>query len=422
MAHGIMDLKRDPAILLRRRRRRIVLAALGILAVIAISVAVSRLEPAAPTVEESTLWFGTVRRGPMVREVRGAGVLVPEEIRWIPSTTSGRVERIVLQPGAEVQPGTVILELSNPDLQQSARNAELDWRTAEAQLANQRASIATARLTLESNLSDAESAYNMALADLEANQALGKLGIVAGLTIKQRQAAADQARNRLQLVKRQLASAIENEQSQLAPSAAAVNQRRAEFDRLSRQLGDLQVKSTMAGLLQLVDVEVGEQVSPGSNLARVSDPTRLKAEVRISETQTRDLAIGQVADVDTRNGHVKGRVSRMDIAAEGGTLRVDITLEGPLPPGARPNQNVDGTIELERLTNVLFVESPAFGQENSTIGLFKVLPTRDAVRTPVKLGRRSVQYVEVIEGLAEGDRVVLSDMAQYDSFDRVQLN
>jgi HlyD family secretion protein len=389
-----------------------------------LTVAVSRLEPASPTVadSDSVLYFGTVKRGPFTREVRGAGTLVPEEIRWIPSTTSGRVERIVLHPGASVQPGTVILELSNPDLQQSVRSAELDWKTALANLANQKASLTNARLTQEANVVDFESAYEVAQADLQMNQTLAEGGLVSRSIIQQKQAAVNQAKNRLELARKTLASAIETAASQLAPAEAAANQAKAEFDRLSRQLEDLRVKSNMTGQLQLISVEVGQQVAPGTNLARVSDPTRLKAVVRISETQTPDLAIGQLADIDTRNGHVKGRVSRIDPASSQGTVGVDVTLEGPLPAGARPDLGIDGTIELERLTNVLFVESPAFGQENSTISLFKVLPTREAVRTPVKIGRRSVQFVEVIDGLREGDRVVLSDMSQYDGFDKVRLN
>ena len=210
--------------------------------------------------------------------------------------------------------------------------------------------------------------------------------------------------------------------SQLAPAEASVNQRTAEFERLSRQLADLQVRSTMAGQLQLINVERGQQIGAGTNLARVSDPMKLKAEIRISETQTRDLAFGQKVDVDTRSGHVAGTVSRIDPAAKGGTVGVDVLLSGPLPAGARPDLSVEGTIELERLTNVLYVESPAVGQEQSTISLFKILPGKKAVRTPVKIGRRSVQFVEVLSGLAEGDRVVLSDMSQYDGFDTLTLN
>jgi HlyD family secretion protein len=419
-----MDLQRDPAILKRKKRNRVIAAVVAGLAVIALSVAVSRLEPAAPTVADadSVLYFGTVKRGPFTREVRGAGTLVPEEIRWIPATTSGRVERIVIYPGAEVKPGTVILELSNPDLQQSVRTAELEWKTALANLQNTKAKLATERLTQESNIIDYESSYEVALVDLQTNRSLAESGLVAGFMVKQKEAAVNQAKNRLELARKHLVSAIETAASQLAPAEASANQRKAEFDLRSRQLEDLQVKASMTGRLQLISVEVGQQVGPGNNLARVSDPSRLKAVIRISETQTRDLAIGQLADVDTRNGHVKGRVSRIDPASSGGTVGVDVTLEGGLPAGARPDLGVDGTIELERLTDVLYVESPAFGQEQSTISLFKVLPSREAVRTPVKIGRRSVQFVEVIDGLREGERVVLSDMSQYDGVDKVRLN
>lgn len=416
-----MDTPRDPAILKRKQRRRWLFGTVAGAAIVALSVAVSRLEPALPGVSESTLWIRAVQRGPMVREVRGTGTLVPEEIRWVTSTSSGRVDRIVLRPGAQVEPGTVILELTNPDLEQNVRSAEMDWQTAVAQLANQKATLANTRFQQQSQLVDAESAHELAEADLELNRSLAESGIVAGFVLKQKQAMVDQAHNRAELARRQLASTVENESLQLAPYEATVSQRRADYDRLRRQLDDLAVKSTMSGLLQLVEVEVGTQVAAGTNLARVSDPRRLKAEVRVAETQTRDLAIGQTASVDTRNGIVKGHVSRIDPASQGGTVGVDITLDGALPAGARPDLNVDATIELERLTNVLFVESPTFGQENSTISLFKVVPPSELVRTPVKIGRRSVQFVEVLEGLAEGDRVVLSDMSAHDAFDRLRL-
>lgn len=419
-----MDLQRDPAILRRKRRRQAILIAIAALVVVAMSVAVSRLEPAAPGIAnaDTTLYFGTVKRGPIVRDIRGTGTLVPEEIRWIPANAAGRVERFVLQPGATVHPGTVLIELSNPDLVQSVKNAEMDWKTAMAQVANQRATMATARLQQEAAVVDNEGAYQIALTDLEAHEALAKKDLVSSFVLKQKAVAVTSARNRWELSKKQLSSAVENAASQLAPAEAAVNQRKAEFDRVSRQLADLQVTSTMAGQLQLVNVERGQQVSIGMNLARVSDPARLKAEIRVSETQTRDLRIGQAADVDTRSGHVKGHVSRIDPASRGGTVGVDVTLDGPLPAGSRPDLGVDGTIELERLVNVLFMESPTFGQEQSTITVFKVLPDRTAVRVPVKVGRRSVQYIEVIDGLREGDRVILSDMSQYDGFDKVKLN
>lgn len=416
-----MDVQRDPAILRRRQRRRILVAAIGVTAVIAASVGVSRLEPAAPDVAASTLWFGTARRGPMVREVRGTGTLVPEDIRWIAANTSGRVERIRLRPGARVDVGTVLLDLENRDLRQAARSAELDWQTALAQLANQKAIQANARLLQQAAVDDAESTYRLNVTELEMNRELAGRGLVAGFSLKQKEAAVAQARNRLELARRQLAASVENERLQMAPAEAAVNQRRADYDRALRQVTDLEVKATMAGLLQAVNVEVGQDVGPGMNLARVSDPARLKAEIRVPETQTKDLAVGQRATIDTRNGHVTGRVSRIDPASNGGTVGVDVALEGSLPPGARPDLTVDGTIELERLDQVLFVESPAFGQEQGTVTLFKVTDGGNAVRTTVKLGRRSVQFVEVVDGLSEGDRVVLSDMSQYDAVDRVAL-
>ena len=417
-----MDLQRDPAVLKAKQRRRVAMAGATAIGVIALSVTVSRLEPALPTVSAATVWSGTVRRGPFVREVRGTGTLVPEEIRWITATTSGRVERIVLQPGAPVEPGTVILELSNPDLAQNVQGARLDWETAVAQLENQRAAIASTRLTQESALVDARADRDLAETDLALNQSLAEQGLVSAFLIQQKTAVAERAKNRVELLERQRAATDANQSLQLAPAEAAVNQRRAEFDRLSRQRSDLEVKATLAGLLQAVTVEVGQQVGAGTNLVRVSNPEQLKAQIRVPETLARDIAVGQPAEVDTRTGRVAGFVTRIDPAAEGGTVGVDISLERPLPPGARPDLSVDGTIELDRLTDVLYVESPAFGQEHSTISLFRLQPDGTAVRTPVAIGRRSVQFVEVVDGLAEGDRVVLSDMSSYDAFDRVTVH
>jgi HlyD family secretion protein len=417
-----MDLERDPAVLKAKQRRRVAMAGATAIGVIVLSVAVSRLEPALPTVAAATVWSGTVRRGPFVREVRGTGTLVPEEIRWITATTSGRVERLVLQPGAPVEPGTVILELSNPDLAQHVEAARLDWETAVAQLGNQRAALASTRLAQESALLDARSDLDLAETDLALNQSLAEQGLVSAFLIQQKTAVAERAKNRVELLERQRAATDANQSLQLAPAEAAVNQRRAEFDRLSRQRSDLEVKATLAGLLQAVTVEVGQQVGAGTNLARVSNPKQLKAEIRVPETLARDIAVGQPAEVDTRTGRVNGLVTRVDPAAEGGTVGVDVSLEGPLPPGARPDLSVDGTIELDRLTDVLYVESPAFGQEHSTISLFRLQPDGTAVRTPVAIGRRSVQFVEVVDGLAEGDRVVLSDMSSYDAFDRVTVH
>jgi HlyD family secretion protein len=417
-----MDIKRDPAILRRKKiRQGIILGIVGI-GVVGITAAVMRLEPAAPTVPEATVWKNTVKRGPMIRSVNGAGTLVPEDVRQIPALAPGRVERIVLLAGAPVEVGTVILELSNPELQQTVQTAELNWKSAEAQLEERRATFQTQRLTFELNVKDAESAYNYAMKDLEAYKQLASQGLVAELTIQQKQSQADQAKNQLELANRRLAAHNENERAQLAPQEATVNQQRTAHQQALRQFNDLKVRSTMSGVLQAVNVEIGQSVGLGTALARVTDPTDLKAVIRISETQTRDLTIGLPAEIDTRNGKVRGHVSRIDPAATGGTVGVDVVIDDPLPAGARPDLSVDGTIELERLEDVLYVESPAYGQENGTIQLYKVMPNGDALRVPVKLGRRSVQYVEIVEGLQQGDVVILSDMSQYDAFDRVRIN
>jgi HlyD family secretion protein len=420
-----MDVKRDPKILKRKKIRRIALAIVAGAVVIAISVAVGNLKPAAPTAPANTVWFGTVQRGPMVREVRGAGTLVPEDIRWVSSTVQGRIDRIVLLPGAQVEEGTVILELSNPDLKQSVNDAELAWKAAEAQLVNARAGMATTRMTQETAINNAKSQHEIAKADLEAQTKLKAEGIASELVVKRAQATLDAAVNTLKLAERALESTIETEKGQLAPQEANVSQQKARYDQLNRQLSELKVRSTMAGRLQQLgqQVEVGQQVGPGTQLARVSNPSRLKATIRISETQTTELAAGQLVDIDTRSGHVKGHVSRIDPASVGGTVGVDVTLDEPLPAGSRPDQSVDGTVELQRLVDVLFVEAPAIGQENSTIMLFKEVPgTNECIRTRVKLGRRSVRFVEVVEGLQVGDRVVLSDMQAYDAYDRIRVN
>jgi HlyD family secretion protein len=359
----------------------------------------------------------------MIRNVHGSGTLVPEDIRWLTATTSGRIERLVLRPGATVKPDSVILELSNPDLQQNARNAELSWRSAIAELENQRASLRGQRLTQENAVKDAESQFTLAREDLDANKQLAGEGLVSQLTVKQKQSVVDTARNRLDLAKQQLQIAIDNESSQMAPRQATVNQQRAVYENFERQLEDLKVKAGMNGVLQVVPVERGQQVSPGTNLARVADPSTLKAVVRISETQTKDLAPGQRAEIDTRNGApLKGHVVRIDPASQQGTVGVDVSLDDPLHPGDRPDLSVDGTIELQRLEDVVYMSRPAFGQENSSITIFKLTADgNEAVRTPIKLGRAAVTTIEVAEGLKPGDQVVLSDMSQYDAYDRVRI-
>jgi HlyD family secretion protein len=418
-----MDVKRDPAILRKKKIRRAVFIGVGVLGLVAVSLAVSRLRPAAPLVPAGVPWIEAVKRGQMIRNVHGTGTLVPEDIRWLTSTTSGRVEQLVLKTSAQVKPDSVILELSNPDLKQSALNAELAWKSALAQLENQRASLRGQRLAQENAVKDAESQFTLAQADLDANKQLASDGLVSQITVKQKQSALDTAQNKLELAKQQLQIAIENETSQMAPQQATVNQQKANYEAFQRQLEDLKVKAGMSGVLQIVSVERGQQVAPGTNLARVADPSTLKAIVRISETQTKDLAAGQRAEIDTRNGPpLKGHVVRIDASSQGGTVGVEVSLEDPLHPGDRPDLSVDGTVELQRLENVVYMSRPAFGQENSSITIFKLTPDgAEAIRTPIKLGRASVTTIEVVEGLRPGDQVILSDMSQYDAYDRVRI-
>ena len=418
----MVDIKRDPAILKKKRMRQSAYAVAGVIAIIMVTIGVSRLKPAAPEVERSTVWIDVVKRGPMTRAVRGAGRLVPEEIRWITSRTSGRVERIVLRPGAQVSPGTVIVELSNPQLQQQVLQSRLAAESAQAALRNQRATLQSQLLQQEAGLVRVRSEHETAKSQLEARSELAKQGLLSSLELKQYQANESQLRNQLASEEKRLAIAKENMEAQLSPLVAAVNQSTAEYQLRAQELEALKVKADMSGVVQAVPVEVGASVGAGAQIARVSNPTRLKAELQIAETQTRDLAIGQMAEIDTRSGIVRGRVSRIDPAAVGGTVGVDVSLEGDLPAGARPDLSVDGTIQLEHLPDVIQVGAPAAGAENSTITLFKLDGNGEAHRVQVKLGRRSVSVVEVIEGLQPGDQVILSDMSQYDANDRVRIN
>lgn len=416
-----MDVKRDPAILRRKKMRQLALGIFGLLVIAALTFFVMRLRPAAPLVD-SDPWKETVKRGDFVREVRGAGTLVPEDIRWIPARTSGRVERIVLRPGAAVTPGSIILELSNPDLLQQVRTAELNWKSGQAQLENRRSDLKQTILTLTAAVKNGEQDFNLAQATLDANEELAKQNLISQVQLKQYRSQLEQARTRLDLAKSQLENSQSTMASQVAPQEADVAQRKAQYELVTQQMDELHVRAGMSGILQVVPVEQGQQVGAGTQLARVANPTSLKAQLRISETQTKDLAYGQLADIDTRNGHVKGRVSRIDPAAQGGTVGVDITLDGPLPPGARPDLSVDGTITIEKLVNIVYVGRPSFGQDGGSVGMFKVSADgSEAVRVTVKLGRSSVNTVEILEGLQPGDVVILSDMSQYDAFDRVRL-
>ena len=417
----MVDIARSPEFKRKKKLRQILYGGVLLIVILVISVGVSRLKPAPPSVERSTIWIGTVKRGPMLRQVRGSGTLVPEEIRWIPATTAGRVETILLRPGAQVKPDTVIVELSNPQLQQDVREAQLAYQSAQAAYVNRKAELDSALLNQQSEVASIQAAYTKTQLTLEAQEQLYKDKLVSEIQLKQSRSDTQELENRLKIARDRLRIQTEGQRSQLAPQEADVDQKRAAYDLRIRQLEDLKVKAGMSGVLQEVPVERGAQLNAGANVARVADPTTLKAELRIAETQTRDIRIGQLTEVDTRNGWVKGKVARIDPRASGGTVGVDVTLEGELPAGSRPDLSVDGTIQLERLDNVLFIERPAFGQENSTVGLFKLTGDGDAIRTNVKLGRTSVNQVEIVEGLQPGDQVILSDMSAQDSYDRIRI-
>ncbi len=418
----MVDIPRGDDVKRRKRIRQSIYAISAATVIILITIGVSRLKPAAPTVDRATVWIDTVKQGPMVRQVRGSGTLVPEDIRWIPANTQGRVERIVLRAGATVTPDSVILELSNPELEQTVLGDQANFRAAQANLESRKADLESSLLNQRAASARVESEYRQAALQLEANEALYKDKLISELQLKQSRSQAQELQNRWQIEQKRLEIAAQNLNAQLAPQQAEVERLRTMYELHLRQREQLKVRAGMAGVLQVVPVDVGQQVAPGTNLARVANPKTLKAELRIPETQTRDLSIGQLASIDTRNGIVNGRVSRIDPAAQNGTVGVDVSLEGALPPGARPDLSVDGTVELERMNNVIYVGRPAFGQEHSTVGLFKLTEGGEAVRVSVQLGRSSVNTIEILSGLRPGDQVVLSDMSAWDQYERIRLN
>jgi len=418
-----LDIARPSSVAAAKRKRRILIGAGGVALAVLVTIGLSRLEPAAPSVEKGTVWVDTVKRGPMLRQVRGTGTLVPEEIRWIPATTEGRVERIVILPGKEVDPDAVLLELSNPELQVAAQAAASDLASAEAESTNLKAQLDSQLLNQKAAAATVLADSRQASMQAEADEILAKDGLVADITMKVSKLRAEELKGRAEMEQQRVDMATHSAEAQLAVQKAKVDQARAAYQLRKSQVDALKVRAGVQGVLQQIPVEVGQRVSPGTNLARVAEPGRLKAEVRVAETQARDIVIGQVASIDTRNGIIPGKVSRIDPAVQNGTVTVDVALEGPLPKGARPDLSVDGTIELERLTNVLFVGRPAFGGEQSTLGLFRLEPGgAGARRVQVKVGRSSVNTVEILDGLNEGDQVILSDMSAWDTFDRVRLN
>jgi HlyD family secretion protein len=418
-----MDIQRPASVAQAKKRRQIMFGIVGVLVIVAVSVVLARLKPAAPTVERATVWVDTVKRGPMVRQVRGLGTLVPvdEARRWVPASTQGRVEKIIMRPGVQVTPDTVVLELSDPQVQQALNDADQQLRAAEADYNSLKARLDADTLNQRAQAAIVKADYQNAQTEREMNEGLAKDGLVSNLVMRQSVVRAESLRTRDTIETDRLKVSEASARAQLQSSQALVDQRRSNLNLRRQQVDQLRVRAGMTGVLEQVPVEVGQQVQPGTNLVRVADPTRLKAELRIAETQARDLTIGQIASVDTRNGIIAGKVVRIDPAAVNGTVTVDVALEGELPRGARPDLSVDGTIELERLDNVLFVGRPAFGQEQSTVGLFRLDENGEAARAQVQLGRSSVNTIEVLGGLKEGDQVVLSDMSAWDQFERIRL-
>jgi HlyD family secretion protein len=416
-----MDIAR-PSNAKKKRIKQAIYAGVGLLAVALVSVGLSRLKPAAPTVERAVVWPAKVERGPMVRQVRGLGTLTPEDIRWIPATTQGRVERIILRPGTRVKSGDVILELTNPQLEQQLQDAQLKLGAAEAGLANIQVQVNNDLLAQRAASALVEADFNKAKMQAQMNEALAKDQLVSDLVLKQSQVDATSLGVRNQISKDQLSTKAASMKAQMDVQQSLVDQARAFLRLTQQQRDELKVRAGLDGMLQLVPVEVGQQVAPGTNLARVANPSRLKAEIKIAETQAKDIQLGQKAEVDTRNGIVEGRVARIDPSVQNGTRTVDVTLTGDLPKGAVPDLSVDGTIELERLNDVLFMGRPAFGQDQSVVGLFKIGEDGvNAERVQVKLGRSSVNTIEVLSGLKVGDQVILSDMSAYDAYDRIRL-
>ena len=417
-----MDIAR-PDIARAKKIRRIVYATGFAVVILLITVGVSRLEPAAPRVDKDTVYMDTVERGEMLRNVRGTGTLVPEQLRWITPITNGTVERLVLRPGATVRPDTVVIELSNPELEQQALEARLQLDAALARYESRRVELRSQELTQQASLKMVESELSQAEYEAELDEKLFKDNLVSELQVRQKQSRVSELRIRQEIEQQRLAIQADSTKATLAAEQADVDRLRTMYQLRQSQVADLQVTAGIAGVLQQVEVEEGASVTPGTNLARVGDPTRLIAQLRIAETQARDIVEGQPAAVDTRNGVIPGHVIRIDPSVQQGTVTVDVALDGELPRGARPDLTVDGTIELERLENVIYVGRPVFGREQSVVILFKLDPdSDDAVRTRVSLGRASVSFIEVLDGLQPGDQVVLSDMSQWDAFDRVRLN
>ncbi|MEX2527140.1 MAG: HlyD family efflux transporter periplasmic adaptor subunit [Gemmatimonadota bacterium] len=414
-----MDVPREPV----RKRGRYIWMGLAALAVVAVTVYLARLEPAAPSVDRAAIWTDSVRRGDMVRQVRGPGTLVPERIRIVTALTAGRVEIIHVEPGEEVDAGTILVEMSNPDVQLESLDAQRQLSVVQAELLNLRSSLETQRLNQEAVVATVRAEYRDAMRQVEADRQLAERNLISRMELATSEDRAQELRERIRVEERRLEIASESMPGQLTVQENQVERLEAIARFQDERRTSMRVPAGAGGVLQELPLQVGQWAMAGQELARVVEPGRLKAVLRVPETQARDLAVGQAAAIDTRNGIAQGRVSRIDPAVQAGAVTVDVSLGQDLPQGARPDLSVDGTIEIERLEETLYVGRPAYGQSGGQISLFRLEPDgRAAVRVMVRLGRTSVNTVEIVEGLQPGDVVILSDMSQWDGYDRVRLN
>jgi multidrug efflux pump subunit AcrA (membrane-fusion protein) len=419
-----MDISR-PDIKKKKTRRQWIYAGVGVATLALVAFFVTRLKPAAPEVDRATVWTDVVKRGPLLRQVRGPGTLVPREdkIRLIPAETAATVVRIRVLPGAKVEPDTVLMDMVDPELQQELLDAQLQLKGAEADYINTRAKVQSDLMDQKAAGATVRADYSQAQLQAQTDKSLYDLGVISGLTYSASKGKADELTTRNDLEKQRLTLNEKAIETQLAVQQTKVDQAKALLALKQKELDALSVRAGISGVLVELDHQVGEHVDTGTTLAKVVQPDQLKASLKIAETQARDIQIGQPAEIDTHNGVIDGKVMRIDPGVLNGTVTVDVELAGALPLGARPDLSVDGTIDLDRMTDVLFVGRPAFGNENSTISLFKLGPDgKTAVRVPVKVGRASVNSIQVLEGLQGGDTVILSDMSRWDNTDRIRLD
>jgi HlyD family secretion protein len=416
-----MDIQR-PSNARAKKIRRIAYGTIALILVGGVTYGLSKLKPAAPSVDAGTVWSDTVKRGPMLREVRGLGTLVPEDIRWVAAQTDAHVDKWVLRPPAIVKPDSIIMELSDPAVQRDAVDAEYQLKGSEADLANLRVQVNSDLMSQKATEASVRSDYEQARIQHDTDEKLVKEGLTSQLIEQKSRVTVEQLKIRVELEGERTKIATDSANAKLAAQQAKVEQMKALYGLKRSQMEALHVRAGIDGVLQLLPVDVGQHVTPGMNLARVADPKKLRAEVKIAETQAKDVVPGQKATIDTRNGIVNGHVSRVDPSVINGTVTVDVTIDDPLPPGARPDLSVDGTITLENLKNVLYVGRPVHGQSDSTIGIFKLSEDgSEANRVNVKLGRSSVNTIEIVEGLKVGDKVILSDMSAWDNSERIRL-